>query len=162
MKLWLTSDNVDWDTGRYHYAVEQMMLTLFPLERPEYPDAPPPTSLEGERNAAVFTLHRGKKLTNVSALVFRENGWYNGVVRFPSEALDDTPEEAYRTVQRAVKQAFYKAGTALLGKGFAEWGHRRAGGERIEGYLPCLPHPPKAGHGLRRGECAGHPKSERG
>ena len=115
MKLWLTSDNVDWDTGRYHYAVEQMMLTLFPLERPEYPDAPPPTSLEGERNAAVFTLHRGKKLTNVSALVFRENGWYNGVVRFPSEALDDTPEEAYRTVQRGLKQAFYKAGTALLG-----------------------------------------------
>ncbi len=115
MKLWLTSDNVDWDTGRYHYAVEQMMLTLFPLERPEYPDCPPPRGMAEEDNAAVFTLHRGKKLTNVSALVFRENGWYNGVVRFPSEALDDTPEEAYRTVQRAVKQAFYKAGTALLG-----------------------------------------------
>ena len=37
MKLWLTSDNVDWDTERYHYAAEQMMLTLFPGERPEYP-----------------------------------------------------------------------------------------------------------------------------
>ena len=25
----------------YKYAVEQMLLTLFPEERPEYPDAPP-------------------------------------------------------------------------------------------------------------------------
>ena len=115
MKLWLTSDNVDWDTGRYHYAVEQMMLTLFPLERPEYPDCPPPQGMAEEDNAAVFTLHRGKKLTNVSALVFREKGWYNGVVCFPSEELDQAPEEVYHTVQRAVKQAFYKAGTALLG-----------------------------------------------
>ena len=68
MKLWLTSDNVDWGTGRYHYAVEQMMLTLFPLERPEYPDCPPPQGMAEEDNAAVFTLHRGKKLTNVSLL----------------------------------------------------------------------------------------------
>ena len=115
MKLWLTSDNVDWEAERYHYAVEQMMLTLFPGERPEYPDSPPPQSLVREKNAAIFTLHRGKKLTNMSALVFREKGWHNGVVRFPSQELDAPPEEVYRTLQRAVKQAFYKAGTALLG-----------------------------------------------
>ena len=115
MKLWLTSDNVDWNTGRYHYAAEQMLLTLFPNERPEYPDAPIPASLGEEKNAVIFTLHRGKTLTNMSALVFRQNGWYNGVVRFPSEELDKTPEEVYHTVQRAVKQAFYKAGSALLG-----------------------------------------------
>ena len=115
MKLWLTSDNVDWDTERYHYAVEQMMLTLFPGERPEYPDTPVPSSLTAERNAAIFTLHRGKKLTNMSALVFREKGWYNGVVRFPSEKLDEAPELVYHTIQRAVKQAFYNAGSALLG-----------------------------------------------
>ncbi len=115
MKLWLTSDNVNWDTERYRYAAEQMMLTLFPEERPEYPDAPPPTSLVGEDNAVVFTLHRGKKLTNMSALVFRANGWYNGVVRFPSEKLDEAPEAVYHTVQRALKQAFYNAGSALLG-----------------------------------------------
>ena len=72
MKLWLTSDNVDWDTGRYHYAAEQMMLTLFPGERPEYPDTPVPTSLAAEPNAVIFTLHRGKKLTNMSALLLRE------------------------------------------------------------------------------------------
>ena len=53
MKLWLTSDNVDWDTGRYHYAAEQMLLTLFPNERPEYPDAPIPASLGEEKNAVI-------------------------------------------------------------------------------------------------------------
>ena len=115
MKIWLTSDNVDWDTSRYHYAAEQMMLTLFPLEKPEYPDAPPPTSLVGESNAVIFTLHRGKKLTNMSALVFRGNRWHNGVVRFPSEKLDEASEAVYHTVQRALKQSFYNAGAALLG-----------------------------------------------
>ncbi len=115
MKLWLTSDNVDWNTERYHYAAEQMMLTLFPGERPEYPASPPPQSMVQEKNAVIFTLHRGKKLTNMSALVFRENGWYNGVVRFPSEKLDEAPEAVYHTVQRSLKQAFYNAGSALLG-----------------------------------------------
>ena len=121
MKLWLTSDNVDWDTGRYHYAAEQMMLTLFPGEKPEYPETPPPTDLGSEQNAAVFTLHRGKKLTNMSALVLRKNGWYNGVVRFPSEKLDEDEELVYHTVQRALKQAFYNAGSALLGRDLP-WG----------------------------------------
>ena len=115
MKIWLTSDNVDWDTSRYHYAAEQMMLTLFPLEKPEYPEGPAPTSLVGEHNAVIFTLHRGKKLTNMSALVFRGDRWHNGVVRFPSEKLDETPEAVYHTVQRALKQSFYNAGSALLG-----------------------------------------------
>ena len=38
MKLYLNGHN-------YKYAAEQMLLTLFPGERPEYPDAPP---LSGE------------------------------------------------------------------------------------------------------------------
>ena len=115
MKIWLTSDNVNWDTDRYRYAAEQMILTLFPGEKPEYPESPPPTSLAGEHNAVVFTLHRGKKLTNMSALVFWGDRWHNGVVRFPSELLDEAPEAVYHTVQRALKQAFYNAGSALLG-----------------------------------------------
>jgi len=115
MKLWLTSDNVDWDTERYHYAAEQMMLTLFPGERPEYPDTPVPSSLAAEPNAVIITLHRGKKLTNMSALLLRDGTWHNGVVRFPSGELDAPPEQVYHTVQRAVKQSFYKAGAAFLG-----------------------------------------------
>ena len=115
MKLYFETSNFPWQPERYHYAAEQMMLTLFPGERPEYPDSPLPGDLSGEDNAAVFTLHRGKKLTNISVLVFRPQGYYNGVTRFPSEELDRPPEQVYHTVQHALKLAFYKAGTALLG-----------------------------------------------
>ncbi len=115
MKLYFAVSNFPWEPQRYHYAAEQMMLTLFPGERPEYPEEDPPRDMRGEDNAAIFTLHRGKKLTNVSALVFRHRGWYNGVTRFPSEKLDEAPEAVYHTVQHALKLAFYKAGTALLG-----------------------------------------------
>lgn len=115
MKLYFETSNFPWSPERYHYAAEQMMLTLFPGERPEYPEGPLPSDLSGEQNAAVFTLHRGKKLTNISVLVFRPQGYYNGVRRFPSEELDRPPEEVYHTVQHALKLAFYKAGTALLG-----------------------------------------------
>ncbi|MCI8870879.1 MAG: coproporphyrinogen dehydrogenase HemZ [Lawsonibacter sp.] len=115
MKLYFEQSNMPWQPERFRYAAEQMMLTLFPEERPEYPAGPLPGSLAEEDNAVVFTLHRGKKLTNVSALVFRPQGWHNGVSRFPSEELDRPPEEAFRTVQHALKLAFYKAGTALLG-----------------------------------------------
>ncbi len=115
MKLYFQPDPALWDPSRYHYAAEQMMLTLFPGERPEYPEGPLPRDMGGEENAAVFTLHRGKKLTNISALVFRPQGHYNGVTRFASEELDQPPEKVYHTVQHALKLAFYKAGTALLG-----------------------------------------------
>lgn len=115
MKLYFETANFPWVPERYRYAAEQMMLTLFPEERPEYPEGPPPQSLGGETNAAVFTLYRGKKLTNISVLVFRPQGYYNGVSRFPSERLDCPPEEVYHTVQHALKLAFYKAGAALLG-----------------------------------------------
>ena len=115
MKLYFETSNFPWSPERYRYAAEQMMLTLFPQERPEYPEGPLPKNLGGEQNAAVFTLHRGKKLTNLSVLVFRPNGYYNGVTRFPSEELDRPETEVYHTVQHALKLAFYKAGTALLG-----------------------------------------------
>lgn len=115
MKLYFAVSNFPWQPERYRYAAEQMMLTLFPGERPEYPEGEPPQDMKGEDNAAIFTLHRGRKLTNVSALVFRPRGWYNGVTRFPSEQLDEAPEAVYHTVQHALKLAFYKAGAALLG-----------------------------------------------
>ncbi len=115
MQIWLTSDNVDWDTQRYHYAAEQMLFTLFPGERAEYPDGELPTSLAGADNAVIFTLHRGKKLTNMSALLLRGGRWNNGVVRFASEKLDQPDEQLYHTLQRSVKQAFYAAGRSYLG-----------------------------------------------
>ena len=77
MKLYFETSNFPWAPERYHYSAEQMMLTLFPEERPEYPEGL--RDMSGEKNAAVFTLHRGKKLTNLSVLVFRPQGYYNGV-----------------------------------------------------------------------------------
>ena len=44
----------------YKYAVEQMLLTLFPNERPEYPDTPP----AGERME--IRLSKGEKMTTAS------------------------------------------------------------------------------------------------
>ena len=115
MKLYFETSNFPWSPERYHYAAEQMMLTLFPGERPEYPEGPLPKLPSGEDNTAIFTLHRGKKLTSLSALVFRNQERFGGVRRFPSEALDKSPEEVYHTVQHALKLAFYQAGTRLLG-----------------------------------------------
>ncbi len=115
MKLYFQTSNFPWQPERYHYAAEQMMLTLFPGERPEYPEGPPPQNPAEEDNAAIFTLHRGKKLTDVGVLVFRSQGYYNGVARFSSEKLDRSRQEVYHTVQHALKLAFYRAGTALLG-----------------------------------------------
>ena len=115
MKLYFETSNFPWLPERYHYAAEQMMLTLFPGERPEYPEGPPPEVLSGEGNAVIFTLRRGEKQASVSALVFRNQERFDGVRRFPSEELDRPPEEVYHTVQHALKLAFYKAGTALLG-----------------------------------------------
>ena len=51
----------------------------------------------------------------MSALLLRGGRWNNGVVRFESTELDEAEEQLYHTLQRAVKQSFYKAGTMLLG-----------------------------------------------
>ena len=115
MKLYFQTANVPWSPERYCYAAEQMMLTLFPGERPEYPEKPP-HSMAGEDNAALFSLRRGNRLATVSARVFRPQGCRTGASRFPSHALDRPPEEVYHTVQHALKLAFYRAGTALLGQ----------------------------------------------
>lgn len=115
MKLYFQTSNVPWSPERYRYAAEQMMLTLFPGERPEYPERIP-HSMAGEDNAVLFALRQGEKLTSVSARVFRPQGLCVGVSRFPSGALDRPQSEVYHTVQHALKLAFYKAGAAFLGQ----------------------------------------------
>lgn len=114
MKLYFQTSNAPWSPERYRYAAEQMMLTLFPGERPEYPEEIP-HSMAGEDNAVLFSLRRGKKLTTVSARVFRPQGRGAGTSRFPSQALDRPRSEVYHTLQHALKLAFYRAGAALPG-----------------------------------------------
>ncbi len=119
MKIWLTEQNWPWKPDKYRFAAEQMLLTLFPGEKPGYPDTPyldtsAPTAPDGEPWVAL-TLHRGEKLSCVTAQVEQGGRRGRGVARFPSEKLDELDEQVYHTVSHALKQAFYRAGTALLG-----------------------------------------------
>ncbi|MBD5133379.1 MAG: coproporphyrinogen dehydrogenase HemZ [Clostridiales bacterium] len=113
MRIWFIEHNWPWKPEKYRYPTEQMLLTLFPGEKPEYPDTLP-KDLGGERGVMI-ALSRGAKKASVSVLVKLNDQYRNGVVRFSSEKLDEPDEAVYHTVSHALKQAFYKAGTALLG-----------------------------------------------
>lgn len=110
MKLWLREENWPWNPEKYRFPTEQMLLTLFPGQRPEYPEG-----LSPEEDGVTITLRRGPELAQVSALVRLGEKQERGVVSFPAEALDERAESVYHTVSHALKQAFYQAGTALLG-----------------------------------------------
>ena len=114
MKLYLQPGTVNWSPERYHYAAEQMMLTLFPGERPEYPEDNG-HSLDRD-NAAVFSLAVEGETARLAAEVFRGEQSARGESDFPADALDQAPEKVYHVVQHALKMAFYQAGCALLGQ----------------------------------------------
>ncbi len=92
----------------YKYAVEQMLLTLFPEERPVY---------EGEEeNQVTLSLCRGNMWLTATA-VLRWNGKLTRhacrakVSELNGESLNDG-----RVCQRILKLAFYRAGVEALGK----------------------------------------------
>ena len=90
------------------------MLTLFPGERPEYPEDTG-HSLDRD-NAAVFSLAVEGETARLAAEVFRGEQSARGESDFPADALDQSPEKVYHVVQHALKMAFYQAGCALLGQ----------------------------------------------
>ena len=95
----------------YRYAAEQMLLTLFPEERPEYLQGLLPP---GE-NAAVLTLtERVGTLAARAELTWR-GGHFAGEDSAPVPGSDG-PLERDRVCQRILKLAFYRAGVAALGK----------------------------------------------
>lgn len=96
MKLYMLAPPL----SAHKYAAEQMMLTLFPGQHPEYPETPPQP---GEDSAA-FSLE--------------DNAVTARVVWEGREALGRSPFQApsYRELAGALKLAFYQAGTALLGR----------------------------------------------
>ena len=114
MKLYFQETSTPWQPERYHYSAEQMMLTLFPGERPEYPEELPRT-LEGGPAAALFTLERQGDTARLTAQVAWSGRTARGERTFPAGALGRDPREVYHVVQHALKLAFYQAGTALLG-----------------------------------------------
>ena len=104
MKLYYRGHN-------YKYAAEQMLLTLFPTERPEYADAPPGP---GE-DALVLSLSRGETWATATAALTWGGAEYRAARRCRVSELTDQLS-ADRALQRILKLAFYDAGTAALGK----------------------------------------------
>ena len=109
MKIRLKETNWPWMPERYRFPVEQMLLTLFPGEKPGYPDTlypdtPPNGRQSGpaKERSVVITLSRGGKLATVRALVTLEDRSQSGTARFPSEKLDEGPERVYHTVSHAL------------------------------------------------------------
>ena len=82
MKLYF-QESEHWQPERYHYAAEQMMLTLFPGERPEYPQESPAP----EENWVLFQLVRDAGTARIAALVCRAGRQARGEDSFPAAAL---------------------------------------------------------------------------
>ena len=99
MKLYLSGHE-------YRYAVEQSLLTLFPDQRPEYPDADPSAD-EDAAWSALQMPHQGEE--NIRAF-----SWCP-VTELTGGLVND------RVLQRLIKQSFYKAAVQLTGNGLP-WG----------------------------------------
>jgi len=109
----------------YKYAVEQVMLTLFPEERPVYDDGAV-DSAGGGISSGNATNRAGRTLCAPAARVRISHGvrystattvlWYEGV-RYQGTAKCVTPDSADRLLwdrlmQKIVKLSFYRAATA--------------------------------------------------
>ena len=86
----------------YKYAVEQMLLTLFPGERPEYPAGKP----DGERME--IRLLRGGTRTTASCLYCRGEERYSGRATAENASLGNQLSTD-RKLQRLIKNAMYRA-----------------------------------------------------
>ena len=104
LKLYLKGHN-------YKYATEQMLLTLFPGQRPEYPHNPPE---EGEDHL-VLSLSRGKLWATAHAALTWNGRRCDHYARVPDPGRAEKVERD-RVLQRVLKNAFYRAGTDALGK----------------------------------------------
>ena len=93
------------------YAVEQTLLTLFPQERPVYPETPP-----GGDNELELTFSRGETWCTARAVLRREGRTYTRQCRVRTAALDPKdPVVATRLTRRTLQRAFYLAAVDCLG-----------------------------------------------
>ncbi len=106
MKLYCTGHE-------YRYAVEQMLLTLYPDERPEYPPGAP----EGERME--IRLRRAAKRTT-AVCVLQRGGLFRGAARMDNPPAEDALTRE-RAEQRLIKNAMYRAALAA-GREKPAWG----------------------------------------
>lgn len=103
MKLYLQGHD-------YRYAVEQMMMTLFPGQKPDYPEHAP----DGTSPAAQVTLKHTADTVTAHAKLWWEDkvceAERSASVAELTGGLDDD-----RVRQRIIRFAFYDAGIAALG-----------------------------------------------
>lgn len=95
----------------YKYAAEQMLLTLFPGQRPEYPASPPAA---GE-DALELSLFRGPVWATATARLSYRGKRCAAVRRCSSAELTGGLADS-RALQRILKLAFYDAGVRALGR----------------------------------------------
>ena len=97
MKLYLRGHD-------FRYAAEQTMMTLFPGQRPSYPDGEP----DGSGPAALLALSEEGGTLAASATLW----WAGGV--FTGERQEAGPGDN-KARQRLIRLAFYDAGVSALG-----------------------------------------------
>jgi oxygen-independent coproporphyrinogen-3 oxidase len=103
MKLLLTGH-------AYRYAVEQIMLMLFPEERPEYVDNA--SDLAG--TAASVRLTRSRAFDTATTRLFYRGEVFLGVAR--RRRCEGDALETDRVLQRLIKTSFYRAAVRATGK----------------------------------------------
>ena len=101
----------------YKYAAEQMMLMLFPDERPAYPASA--ADARSGRSVAL-RLCPGETYTTAVCRLEYDGAGARGYARIRTDRLRDAHERP-RLEQRIIKLAFYRAAIAL-GVPKPEWG----------------------------------------
>ncbi|MCD8099582.1 MAG: coproporphyrinogen dehydrogenase HemZ [Oscillospiraceae bacterium] len=94
----------------YKYASEQIMLMMFPQERPTYPTEP-----SGALRAEIAITHGARYATAVCRITDPERGAFSGRAAVSEQKLNGKVERD-RWLQRAVKLAFYRAAVRLTGQ----------------------------------------------
>jgi len=93
------------------YAVEQTLLTLFPRERPVYPQEKP-----GGDNELELTFSRGPVWCTATAVLRREGKAFTKRARVKTADLsEEDPVLATRLTRRTLQRAFYLAAMDCLG-----------------------------------------------
>lgn len=94
----------------YRYAIEQIMMVLFPGEKPEYPED---ESREGNLCRSELSLREGMACATAFLTVDGKSASGEASCAAPDGADQLVTD---RILQRILKQAFYKAAVVLLGE----------------------------------------------
>lgn len=92
------------------YAVEQTLLTLFPQERPVYPDTPP-----GGDNELVLSFSRGSQWCTARAVLRGGGRPTSASAGGCRRTAGGGPSGIHRSPCRTLQRAFYLAAVDCLG-----------------------------------------------